>query len=334
MKMDAKQLHQDALVWDAHRDVVYEAPLEERFLQRWMIGVDLHLARLKQGGINVQTFALCIGPELISNYPAQALKELDRVFTILDEHSDEAVLVTKTDEALRARQQGRIAVFLNFEGAEPILTELSLLRMFYRIGFRAMGLTWNYRNDLADGGYEGREGGGLSQFGISVIKEMNRLGMVIDLAHLAPKGMLDILKYSEQPVIHSHGGVRACNPGHPRTLDDFMLEAIAKNGGVFCATTVPQAISGEPETATLEQFLDVIDHAVKIMGPEHVGLGADFDVYQSHLPYAIGNWTKGIEEADQWPRVTEGLLQRNYSEDAVRKILGENLLRVYRAVVG
>jgi membrane dipeptidase len=332
--MDAQTLHMDALVWDAHRDVAYEAPLEERFLQRWMIGVDLHLPRLKQGGIHVQTFALCIGPEIGVNYPAQALKELDRVLALLDEHSAEAVLVTKTGEALQARQAGKIAVFLDFEGAEPILTELGLLRMFYRLGFRAMSMTWNYRNDIADGGYEGREGGGLSQFGFSVIKEMNRLGMVIDLAHLAPRGMLDILKASEQPVIHSHGGVRALNPNHARMLDDSMLEGIARNGGVFCATTVPQAISGTPETATLAEYLDVIDHAVRIMGAEHVGLGADFDVYQSHLPYAIGSWTKGIEEAPQWPAITEGLLQRNYSEADVRKILGGNLLRVYRAVVG
>jgi membrane dipeptidase len=332
--MDGKQLHSEALVWDAHRDVAYEAPLAERFLERWMIGIDLHLPRLKQGGINVQTYALCIGPEIGFNYPAQALKELDRVFAILEENSNEVVLVTKTAEALQAKQQGKIAVFLNFEGGEPILTELGLLRIFYRLGFRAMGLTWNYRNDIADGGYEGREGGGLSQFGISVIKEMNRLGMVIDLAHLAPKGMMDILRISDQPVIHSHGGVRACNPGHPRTLDDTMLEAIAQNGGLFCATTVPQSISADPEKATLENYLDVIDHAVRVMGVDHVGLGADFDVYQSHLPYAIGNWTEGIEEANHWPRITEGLLNRGYSEVAVRKILGENLLRVYQKVVG
>jgi membrane dipeptidase len=117
-------------------------------------------------------------------------------------------------------------------------------------------------------------------------------------------------------------------------LDDAMLEKIAANGGLFCATTVPQALSADPEKATLEQFLKVIDHAVKVMGADHVGLGADFDVYQSHLPYAIGSWTKDLEEADKWPAVTQGLLGLGYAEGDVRKIMGENLLRVYRQVVG
>jgi membrane dipeptidase len=332
--MDIKNLHQDALVWDAHRDVAYEAPLEERFLQHWMIGVDLHLPRLKQGGIDVQTFALCVGPELGLHPTAQALKELDAVFTILESNADAAVLITKTSQVYEAKSQGKIAVFLNFEGGEPILTDLGLLRMFYRLGLRAMGLAWNHRNDLADGGYEGREGGGLSQFGKVVVKEMNRLGMVVDLAHLTPKAMLDVLETSEQPVIHSHGGVRAINPTHPRTLDDAMLEKIAANGGLFCATTVPQSLAANAEDATLEIFLDAIQHAVRVMGVEHVGLGADFDAYQSHLPYAIGSWTKGLEEVDRWQEVTAGLFRRGYSEPDVRKIIGENLLRVYRQVVG
>jgi membrane dipeptidase len=332
--MDATELHRAALVWDAHRDVAYEAPLSERFLQRWMMGVDLHLPRLAQGGIDVQTFALCIGPQVGRDHAAQALKELDQVFTILDAHRDLAVLVTGTAEALEAKRAGKIAVFLSFEGAEPIQEDLGRLRMFYRMGLRAMGLTWNFRNETADGGYEGREGGGLSQFGLAVVKEMNRLGMVIDLAHATPQAMRDVLRLSEKPVIHSHGGVRSLNPDHPRTLDDDLLEQIARNGGVFCATTVPDAISSRKEDATLECYLDVIDHAVKVMGVEHVGLGADFDVYQSHLPYAIGGWVKGLEEADKWPEVTAGLQRRGHSEAAIRKILGENLLRVYGQVVG
>lgn len=330
----AQQLHQEMLVWDAHRDVAYEAPLEARFLQRWMIGVDLHLLRLQQGGINVQTFAICVGPEMGMNYTAQALKELDEVFNIVEAHSNEVVLVTKTADALKAKEEGKIAIFLNFEGAEPVADQLGLLRMFYRMGVRAMGLTWNFRNEVADGGYEDHEGGRLSQFGVQVIKEMNRLGMLVDLAHLSFNAMSQAIAVSEQPVIHSHGGVNAINPTHPRALKDDMLEQIAAKGGLFCVTSVPQALAPESNGATLARLLDAVDHCVELIGVDHVGLGADFDVYQSHLPYAIGEWTKDLEEADKWPSITAGLVERGYAEEDIRKIMGGNLLRLYRQVVG
>lgn len=331
--MDSIQLHHDALVWDAHRDVAYEIPLEDRFLQRQMIGVDMHLERVCAGGINIQTYAICLGHELGMDHTAQALKELDTVFSILDANSDKAALVTTTAQALEARKQGKLAVFLNFEGAEPIHSDLALLRMFYRLGVRAMGLTWNFRNETADGGFE-VPGGKLSLFGISVIEEMNRLGMVIDLAHLNPTAMLHIMEISQHPVIHSHGGVKGINPVHPRALSDAMLDRIAAVGGVFCPTTVPECVTPGGEGATLDGYLDLIDYVVKRIGADHVGLGADFDVYQSHLIHKVGHWTEGIEEADQWHKITAGLLARGYTEADVRKILGENLLRVYAQVVG
>lgn len=332
--MDAQQLHHSALVWDAHRDVAYEAPLHERFLQAWMIGVDMHLGLLKQGGINVQTFAFCVAPERDLPPTAQVLKELDAVMTILETHHDEVMLASTTADVRRAKEEGKIAIFLGLEGAEPILTELPLLRMFYRLGLRHVGLTWNFRNALADGGYEGRDGGGLSQFGVAAVREMNRLGIMVDVAHLTPNGVKDVLRISERPIILSHGATRALNPGHPRTTDDRILEEIAAHNGVFCVTTIPQALASNHAEAGLNHFLDHIDHAVKVMGIDHVGLGADFDVYQSHLGLPAERWLKNLEEADKWPNVTEGLLKWGYAEADVRKILGENLLRVYSEVMG
>jgi len=332
--IDAVDLHRHALVWDAHRDVDYEAPLKERFLQGWMVGVDMHLSLLKRGGVDVQVFAICV-PGVPGLPPtAQALKQLDGVMNVLETHSDEVVLATTTRDILKAKQEGKIAAILGMEGGEPILTELGLLRMFYRLGMRLMGLTWNFRNALADGGYEGREGGGLSSFGVAVVKEMNRLGMMVDIAHLTPNGMRDVLKISERPVIHSHGATRALCPEHPRTLDDELLEEIAGSGGVFCVTTPPEALASRHEEATLGRYLDHIQHAVRVMGIDHVGLGADFDVYQSHLGLPAERWVRDLEEVDKWPNVTAGLLQRGYSEPDVRKILGENLSRVFREVIG
>ena len=332
--MDALQLHKDALIWDAHRDVAYEAPLEERFLQGWTMGVDLHLPLLQAGGMDVQVYAICVAGQADLPAPVQAFKEIEKVLALLDARSDEIVLATSMAQVAQARAEGKIAAILGMEGAEPILTELDLLRLFYRLGQRHLGLTWNYRNALADGGYEGRDGGGLSNFGRAVVKELNRLGMVVDVAHMTPKGMLDVLEISEQPIIHSHGGTRGVNPSHPRTVDDDVLEKMAANGGVFCVTTVPAAMTADPVTATLDDMLDHVDHAVRVMGADHVGLGADFDVYQSHLGLPPERWLTDLEEVDKWPNVTAGLLARGFQETDVRKIMGENLQRVFGQVMG
>jgi membrane dipeptidase len=146
--------------------------------------------------------------------------------------------------------------------------------------------------------------------------------------------MWDVLRISERSIIHSHGATRALRPRHPRTVDDDVLEGIAANGGVFCVTTVPQAMSPDPASATLDDFLNHIDHTVSVTGIDHVGLGADFDVYQSHLGLPAERWLKDLEEVDKWPNVTAGLLERGYSEADVRKIMGENLLRVFGEVIG
>ena len=332
--MDAATLHQDALIWDAHRDVACEAPIHKRFLQGWMIEVDMHLPLLRAGGLDAQMYAICVAIERDLPPTAQALKELDGIMTTLEENPDSTLLATTTGDVLRAKAEGKLAVLLNLEGAEPIMEDLELLRMFYRLGFRSIGLVWNTRNAVADGGYEGRDGGGLSLFGRKVVKEMNRLGMMIDLAHSTPKGGRDVLELCEVPVMHSHGCVRAFNPNHPRTWDDFQLEALAAKDGMFCVTTVPNGLLPNPEAVSIDTVLDHVDHAVKVMGIDHVGLGADFDVYQSHLGLPESRWTKGLEEVDRWPKLTAGLLARGYAEPDVRKIMGENLLHHYAKVIG
>jgi membrane dipeptidase len=332
--MDSLNAHKAMLVWDAHRDVAYEAPLGDRFLQGWLVGVDLHLARLQQGGVDAQILAICVAPEMAASPTAQALKELDVVLSLIEAHPDQVVLATTTADVLAAKGAGKIALLLGLEGAEPIMTELGLLRIFYRLGFRNIGLTWNFRNAVADGGYEGPSGGGLTQFGRAVVQEMNRLGMMVDITHMTLPGMYDVLRLSERPVILSHGTTSAVRPGHARAYPDELLAAIAQNGGVFGVTTIPEAVASRPEEATLERFLDHLVHAVQVMGIDHVGIGGDFDVYQSHLGLPEGRWLKGLEEADRWPNVTAGLFQRGYTEAEIRKIMGENLLRVFGEVIG
>lgn len=332
--MNIEAFHKDMIIWDAHRDVAYEAPIEERFLQRWTVGVDMHLPIVRRGGIDVQVYAIAVATTLDLPPTVQALKELEIVLTILESNNHETMLATNISEVQRAMKEGKLAVILSMEGGEPILSELGLIRMFYRLGFRSIGLTWNFRNAIADGGYEGEEGGGLSKFGRDVVKEMNRLGMLIDVAHMTDKGILDVLKVSDAPVILSHGTTRALRPGHHRAYKNAILEAIANNKGVFCVTTIPEALSVDPNQATLSHFIDHVEQAISVMGEDYVGLGSDFDVYRSHLGLPPERWLKNLEEADKLPNVTASLLERGYSERVIRKIMGENLFRLYNEVIG
>src|SRR5581483_8292115 len=168
------------------------------------------------------------------------------------------------DDVLKAKAEGKLAAWVALEGAEPILNQLELLRAFYRLGVRSIGLTWNWRNAVADGVAEGRErGGGLTEFGRKVVREMNRLGMVIDAAHMTLQGVREVVQLSEQPVIISHGGSQQLCASHRRTSPDDILESIAATGGVFCAPTIPETLSEDRATATLDTFLDLIDHCVR-----------------------------------------------------------------------
>jgi membrane dipeptidase len=193
------------------------------------------------------------------------------------------------------------------------------------LGVRNIGLTWSLRNALADGVFEAQTGGGLTNYGRAVVKEMNRLGIVIDIAHLAPAGVRDVLELSEAPIIASHANACAvCD--HTRNLTDEQLEGLARNDGVVGVTFVQSFI--DPQQATLARLLDHVDHIVRVAGIDHVGLGSDFDGYwgDDQMPE--------IRDASDLPAITAGLLVRGYSEADVRKFLGENYLRVFRQVWG
>jgi membrane dipeptidase len=299
-----------------------------------MTGADLDLPLIKKGGIDVQVYAFCAITSLGLPHTAEILKELDIILRVIESNPREVLLATSIEDVNKARKEGKLAVFLSLEGGEPILNEVGILRIFYRLGFRSMGLTWNMRNALADGGWEGNRGGGLSQFGKSVIKEMNHLGMLIDIAHMTYNGIVDTLQVSDAPIILSHGACGSLRPNHLRAYDDQVLEEIAKNGGVFCVTTIPEALAVNSQNANLSCYIDHIEHAIQIMGEDHVGLGADFDVYQSRLEMPANRWLDGLDEADKWPNVTAALFDRNFSESRIRKVMGENLHHLFHKVVG
>lgn len=270
-----------------------------------------------------------------------ALQALDYWYAELAESRDWR-LVLGADDFRRAEHDGQVAVVFGFEGAMPIDDDLGILRMFHRLGIRSIGLTWNGRNLLGDGVAVGG-GGGLTRFGRAAVAEMNRLGIVIDVSHMADEGIRDTIDASAHPIIASHSNARALCP-HPRNLEDGMARALAARGGVIGLHMLAQFVSGSTE-ASLDQFLDHIDHLARLVGQDHVGIGPDCmeqwpaDVYRqlwtgtemAALEFA---YPPEFDSLAKCLNVTRGLVARGYDDEAIRGIMGGNMRRVFETVLG
>jgi membrane dipeptidase len=295
----------------------------------------------------------------------RTLQMRDAMQSLLDAHPDLIELATTAADVRRIAAAGRIAAVLTVEGGHPIADDLAILRMYHRLGVRSMTLTHFRDNNWVDSSTDQPRHGGLTDFGRQVVREMNRLGMIVDVSHVSDEAFFDVLETTTRPVIASHSSCRALSPV-PRNMTDDMIRALARNGGVISinfgagflnardAETLRQRIGamaataptvtgraldefnaadyvrefGEriPASATLEDAVAHIDHAVKVGGIDHVGIGSDWD--------GINSVPAGLEDVSKMPALTEALLRRGYSEDDVRKILGGNLLRVLEEVTG
>lgn len=325
---NAEDLHRRSIVVDAHCDTALLATEGNYDLCEPHDTHHLDFPRMREGGITAQIFAVFVEPRYL---PAQAtrraLQVMDAVYRQVESSRSGARLVARAADIEAAKADGVVGIILGLEGAEALEGDLGVLRMFHRLGVRNIGLTWNFRNQAADGVAEERTGGGLTTFGVALVEEMNRLGILVDIAHLSPAGVEDVLRVSQAPVIASHANARAvCD--HRRNLTDAQLEKIARNGGVVGVTFVPAFVDATDGDATLQRVLDHIDHMVGVMGDDHVGLGSDFDGFFGEEK------TVGLEDVSRMPAITAGLLERGYSAASVQKILGGNFLRVFRQVVG
>jgi membrane dipeptidase len=335
--MDQKiiDLHKRATVVDAHADTLLEImvpparrdklPTPRIFGQRSTEG-HIDLPRLVEGGVDLQVFAAYIQPEYkIERALHRTIQLVDRFHQEIDNHSDKMLLFTKIADLHNAEKSGRVAAMLSIEGGECVEADLGILRMLYRLGVRAVTLTWNERNQIADGAAEGRTGGGLTNFGLEMISEMNRIGMVIDVSHISDAGFSDVIETTREPIIASHSNCRSlCD--HRRNLSDEMIRRLADNGGVMGANFAPAFVDQQAQRATLERVVDHIDHVVELVGPDYVGLGSDFD--------GISATPKGLEDVTKMPNITATLVSRGYSEDDIMKILGGNFTRVFEQVIG
>lgn len=319
-------LHFDALVIDSHCDSIGDQLERGRWLGDRSDNGHVDLPRLREGGIDVQFFA-CYVPKPYQRHGAvtHALERFDQLHRLAEHLPDQFVLARRTDDILRAKAEGKIAGIAGLEGAEALDASIGVLRQFYRLGLRNLGLAWNNRNAACDGVAESRTNGGLTEFGVKVVEECNQLGILLDVSHLSPAGVTDVLAVSQQPVIASHSNARAlCS--HPRNLTDAQIETIAAGGGVIGVTFVDIFLNcQDSQAATLDDVVSNIEHMLGVVGPDHVALGSDFD-----------GWTlaRELKDATCYPLITQRLVERGHDSKVIRKILGENLLRVINAVLG
>jgi membrane dipeptidase len=366
----ASSVHSRAIVIDTHADTTQRLVFDPRFNigERHSDG-NIDIPRMKDGGMDGLFFSIWVPSEVTGPIAVKrAFDQIDAVREAARTHPNDLVLASTAADVRRAAADNKIAALMGVEGGHMIDDDIRQLRNFYALGVRYMTLTHFKNNNWADSSTDKPAHNGLTPFGKDVVREMNRLGMMVDISHVADKTFYDALAITTAPVIASHSSCRALT-NHPRNMTDEMLQALAKNGGVVminyhaafideafrvasekkngdvvtsmsamskkcggneaCTTMESERIDHEAMEKGLlpkvgwERIIDHIDHAVKIAGADHVGLGSDFDGATMPL---------GLEDVSKLPKITEALLKKGYSEQDVEKILGGNILRVMEAV--
>ncbi len=310
------------LVVDAHCDTITKImELDTGFYKN---NGHIDLERLKNSGSFLQFFAAFIEPAYVpTNSIKRALQIIDRFHEEIATYNDEIMLCCNYNDIEGAVNAGKVAAMLSIEGGEALQGDLSILRMFYKLGVRSICLTWNYRNEIADGVKDGETGGGLTPFGKKVIREMNKLGMLVDLSHISERGFWDVIKESSNPVIASHSNAKKiCS--HIRNLNDDQIIAIKENGGVIGINLYPDFLNNSGE-AELKDVINHIEYISGLIGIEHIGLGADFDGIEK-LPLGIG----GVQDIY---KIFNELEKLNYSSQNIEKIAGGNFLRLIKNIL-
>jgi membrane dipeptidase len=361
----ARQIHFSSIVVDTHADTPQRFLFDQFDMGHRDAEGCVDIPRLRAGGVSAIVFALWVPVEITG--PAATARAFDLLGGVeeqLRRHSDDLTLATTAGEVRAAGERNKIAILLGVEGGHAINNNLEVLRQFAARGVRTMTLTHNAATDWADSSNAAARHNGLTDFGSEVVLEMNRLGMLVDISHVSDKTFLDVVETSRAPVIASHSCCRAiCDA--PRNLTDEQILALAARGGVLhitfhaaflsqeyaianrslarenalCEKAVEEQIganeaqklmrgqrvsdelirAGKLPQVRWEKILEHIDHAVRLAGADHVGLGSDFD--GAFMP-------EGLEDAAQFPKITDGLLGLGYNEADIAKILGGNTLRV------
>ncbi|BAS27645.1 dipeptidase [Limnochorda pilosa] len=320
----AARLHREAFIADAHTDALLAAIEGRDLLERGSEG-HVDLPRLLEAGVTLQVFALWApdrgGP---AGYLPHALRQVAHFWRTVEGSKGRLrpVLSRRDLDALQPAQ-GVVGGLLSIEGGEILQGQLEMLEVLHRLGVRALGLTWNNRNALADGCRDAESGGGLTRFGRAVVAACGKLGVTLDVSHLSERGFWDLLELSEGPVIASHSNAQAVHD-HPRNLTDGQLVALAQRGGVVGLNFHPGFLT-DSERCTSSDLIRHALHIADVAGPEHLGLGSDFD--------GISRTPEDLPDVTALPRLTEALLAAGFTEDQLRGILGGNFRRVFQTTL-
>jgi membrane dipeptidase len=324
----ARALHRQVPLIDGHND--YPWALRENNAARDLNALDIRrpqpkihtdIPRLREGGVGAQFWSVYVPVTLKGQAAVLAtLEQVDVVHRMVRKYPEAFELATTASDIERIFKAGRIASLIGMEGGHSIDNSLATLRMFHALGARYMTLTHSSNVAWADSGTDMPKAGGLSRFGEEVVREMNRLGMLVDLSHTSPGTMEDAIRVSEAPVIFSHSDARALND-HGRNVPDEALRLLPKNGGIVMVTFVPTFLRAAGK-ASLADVANHMDHVRKVAGANHVGIGSDFD--------GITAVPAGLENVSTYPALTAELLRRGWPDEDVRKALGVNMLRVMR----
>ena len=361
----ARELHARAILFDGHNDLPWQIrtrgsiSFDRLDLSQPNESMHTDIPRLRRGGVGAQFWSVYVPASTAYDGTAltATLEQIELVHAMVERYPNTFELARTADDVVRIHSSGRIASLIGVEGGHSIENSLNVLNQLYRLGARYMTLTHSDNLDWADSATDERSLGGLSPFGEDVIREMNRLGMLVDLSHVSPETMKHTLRINEAPVIFSHSSARAV-ADHPRNVPDDVLKLTKQNGGVvmvnfYSGYVVPSsaefsnlqmierkklekelgkekavaalqkwAAGRKISAGTIHDLVDHIDHIVQVAGIDHVGLGSDYD--------GVGLLPAQLEDVSTYPHITQAMLDRGYSEEDILKTLGGNVLRVMR----
>lgn len=352
----ARKVHFSSIVLDTHIDVTPKLQTNWKFNEEHKDG-HIDLPRMKKGGLNALFFSIYMsgtvtGPKAVND----SVERIAAVHRLAADLPDQVALCVTADQVRKAHKQSKVAALMGMEGGHMINNSLAVLRIYAELGVRYLTLTHSVNTDWADSSGDQPKHNGLTDFGKDVVRELNRLGVMVDISHVSDKTFWDAIEVSKAPMLASHSSCRAIS-GHARNMTDEMIKALAAKGGVIQINYLDQFIDndlyeyskrsqplmreliqkypgrenaekrredvakqfGPAPKASWEKIIEHIDHAVKLVGVDHVGLGSDFDG---------GSMPVGMEDCTYLPKITEALMRKGYTASDMRKILGENTLRL------